>query len=639
MQNTISFRVADFLKRFPPFSYLNKSQLEELATEVFIIYKEKDEILFHFDEAPHEYFYTVHKGAVALWNTTDAVIVDICDEGDIFGLRPLMAQENYRLQAKTEEESIIYAIPIKQFKPFTRENEQLANFLVESFASNTRNPYSATHKGQLIGETIHFNPTNNKAGLNDVQHIYYSKNIISCGPGTKLKTVAKKMTKNKVGAMIVVKNKLPIGLITDKDFRFKIATGTFDILDRAANIMSTPIITYPKQLTVTQAQMAMMKNDISHLVLTEDGTPNTPAIGMLSKYDVMLSQGQNPTTLIRAIKRAESAAEIKPLRNYVMNLLRGYLKQNIPMALTAKIIAELNDACIKQVVKLALEAQQVEPPVPFAWLAMGSQGRSEQLLHTDQDNALVFQNVPKEQFIATQRYFLGLAKEITKAMHTIGYAYCPADMMASNPKWCTSLNEFKKLSTQWITNPGPNEMLLSIIFFDYNKVYGDEAIVQELSEHILKTIENYPVFLTHLAGSAMANPSPRGFFRNFLVEQDGEHKNQFDIKKRALMPLIDAARVLILSHNITGISNTWERYEKLAELEPNNKELYLACSYAFKALLKFRTKQGLQNNDSGRYIHLEALSKEEKVKLKRTFKTIKEIQELLNVRFMVNTIR
>ncbi|NJB35433.1 DUF294 nucleotidyltransferase-like domain-containing protein [Croceivirga sp. JEA036] len=639
MQNTISFRVADFLKRFPPFSYLNKSQLEELATEVFIIYKEKDEILFHFDEAPHEYFYTVHKGAVALWNTTDAVIVDICDEGDIFGLRPLMAQENYRLQAKTEEESIIYAIPIKQFKPFTRENEQLANFLVESFASNTRNPYSSTHKGQLIGETIHFNPTNNKAGLNDVQHINYSKNIISCGPGTKLKTVAKKMTKNKVGAMIVVKNKLPIGLITDKDFRFKIATGTFDILDRAANIMSTPIITYPKQLTVTQAQMAMMKNDISHLVLTEDGTPNTPAIGMLSKYDVMLSQGQNPTTLIRAIKRAESAAEIKPLRNYVMNLLRGYLKQNIPMALTAKIIAELNDACIKQVVKLALEAQQVEPPVPFAWLAMGSQGRSEQLLHTDQDNALVFQNVPKEQFIAIQRYFLGLAKEITKAMHTIGYAYCPADMMASNPKWCTSLNEFKKLSTQWITNPGPNEMLLSIIFFDYNKVYGDVAIVQELSEHILKTIENYPVFLTHLAGSAMANPSPRGFFRNFLVEQDGEHKNQFDIKKRALMPLIDAARVLILSHNITGISNTWERYEKLAELEPNNKELYLACSYAFKALLKFRTKQGLQNNDSGRYIHLEALSKEEKVKLKRTFKTIKEIQELLNVRFMVNTIR
>lgn len=639
MQNTISFRVADFLKQYPPFSYLHKTQLEELATEVLIIYKEKNEVLFNLDEAPHEYFYTVHKGAVALWNTTDAVIVDICDEGDIFGLRPLIAQETYRLQAKTEEESILYAIPIKQFKPFTRENEQLADFLVESFASNTRNPYSTTHRGQLIGETIHFNPTRNKTGLNDVQHINYSKNIISCGPGTKLKTVAKKMTKNKVGAMVVVKNDLPIGLITDKDFRFKIATGTFDILDRAGNIMSTPIITYPKQLTVTQAQMAMMKNDISHLVLTEDGTPNTPAIGMLSKYDIMLAQGQNPTTLIRAINRATSAAEIKPLRKHVMNLLRGYLRQNIPMALTAKIIAELNDACIKQVIKLALEAQQEEPPVPFAWLAMGSQGRSEQLLHTDQDNALVFKNVPKNQFKATQDYFLSLAKEITKAMHLIGYEYCPADMMASNPKWCTSLDNFKALSTKWITNPGPDEMLLSIIFFDYNRVYGDVAMVNTLSQHILKTIENYPVFLTHLAGSAMANPSPRGFFRNFLVEQDGEHKNQFDIKKRALMPLIDAARVLILSHNITGISNTWERYEKLAELEPNNKELYLACSYACKALLKFRTKQGLQRNDSGRYINLESLSKEEKVKLKRTFKTIKEIQELLNVRFMVSTIR
>jgi len=135
------------------------------------------------------------------------------------------------------------------------------------------------------------------------------------------------------------------------------------------------------------------------------------------------------------------------------------------------------------------------------------------------------------------------------------------------------------------------------------------------------------------------NPSPSGFFRQFLVEQDGEHKDFFDLKQRALMPLVDAARVLILHHNIPDISNTWERYEKLAELEPNNQETFLACSYASKALLRFRTKQGLQNNDSGRYINLELLNKEEKMKLKRTFKTIKEIQELLNIRFMVSRVR
>ncbi|WP_317127158.1 putative nucleotidyltransferase substrate binding domain-containing protein [Maribacter algicola] len=136
----------------------------------------------------------------------------------------------------------------------------------------------------------------------------------------------------------------------------------------------------------------------------------------------------------------------------------------------------------------------------------------------------------------------------------------------------------------------------------------------------------------------MQSPSPSGFFRSFLVEQDGQHKDFFDLKNRALRPLIDAARVLILSHSIKGISNTWERYEKLAELEPNNQELYLACSYATKALLKFRTKQGLLHHDSGRYIELESLTKEEKIKLKRTFKAIKEIQDLISIRFKVSNI-
>ena len=108
-----------------------------------------------------------------------------------------------------------------------------------------------------------------------------------------------------------------------------------------------------------------------------------------------------------------------------------------------------------------------------------------------------------------------------------------------------------------------------------------------------------------------------------------------DLKRRALIPLVDGARVLVLSSQIKSINNTAERFEKLAELEPNNQELFLACSYATKALLKFRTRQGLLHNDSGRFIALDTLSKEEKIKLKRTFKTIKELQELIKIRFKV----
>jgi CBS domain-containing protein len=410
------------------------------------------------------------------------------------------------------------------------------------------------------------------------------------------------------------------------------------ITENAEAIMSSPVITYSKDLTITQAQMALMKSQISHLCLTEDGTTDTPAIGILSKHDVMVALGNNPAVLMRAIKRATDSQRLRTVRYSILNLLQGYLEQNIPMGLVCKIISELNDATIKQVIQICVDQMDTPPPVKFTWLAMGSQGRGEQLLTTDQDNAILYEDVPTEKKEETQAYFLQLGKQISTELNLVGFEYCPAEMMASNPLWCHSLEEWKEVTSHWMNNPGPDEILLSSIFFDFNVNYGEKALADELSLHIFENAKKYPQFLTHLASGALQNPSPSGFFRDFLVEQDGEHKDFFDLKLRALMPIIDAARVLILSHAIKSINNTAERYEKLAELEPKNKELYLAASYASKALLKFRTRQGLQHNDSGRYIALDQLNKEEKIKLKRTFKTIKEIQELLQIRFQVKNL-
>jgi len=637
MKNTISERIADFLKNYPPFSALESPQLEKLSLEVVIIHKETNTIVFSENENPHKHFYVVNKGAIALSKEGSSQILDICDEGDVFGLRPLLAHENYRLEAKAYEETILYAIPIKDFKPLALENKRIGNFLIESFASNTGNPYSIKHRGKLYG----INNESDQYSTNkilDLQPIKYSTDLITCKEGTKIKTIADKMTEYNVSSILVEKDDLPVGIITDKDLRKKVATGLFPITGSAKTIMSSPIITYPKELTLAQSQMAMMKSNISHLVLTEDGTIDTPAVGILSKHDIMVAVGNNPAVLIRAIKRAADAKRLRGIRHGIMNLLRGYLDQNIPLGLVSKIISELNDASTKQMIQIALSKMEKEPPVQFTWLSMGSQGRGEQLLNTDQDNAIIFKDVPEQKLETTRQYFLKLGERISQGLNTIGFEYCPAEMMASNRSWCHSLSEWKNVTAHWIHNPGPEEILLSSIFFDYNVVFGDKGLADELSQSIFDHAHQYPQFFTHLASGALQNPSPSGFFRDFLVEQDGEHKDFFDLKLRALMPIIDAARVLILSHSIKSINNTAERYEKLAELEPNNKELYLACSYASKALLKFRTRQGLLHNDSGRYIALDQLNKEEKIKLKRTFKTVKDIQSLIEVRFQVKNL-
>ena len=637
MKNTISHRVADFLKGFPPFSFLHQKDLEKLSEQISIVYKDKDAVIFAENEETHDSFYVVHKGAVALKKSQKNAVLDMCDEGDIFGLRPLLAQENYIMEAVAHEETILYAIPIAVFKPYALENRTVGNFLIESYASNTRNPYSDIHKDKLYGDDL-LHENNSERDSFDLQPIKYSKKIVTCGPSTTARDIAKIMTKKKVGAILIVDEMLPIGIITDKDLRNKIVTGDYSILTTAETIMTKPVITYPKKMTVTEAQMAMMKSNISYLCLTKDGTINTKAVGILSKHDVMVALGNNPAVLIKALKRTKKAKEIKPIRARIMQLLQGYLDQNIPMTLISKIITELNEACTTRVIEISLEKMSSPPPVIFAWLALGSQGRSEQMLHTDQDNAIVYENVSEVFREETKVYFLKFAALVNKGLFEIGYDYCPAEMMASNPKWCMSLEEWKNQVHHWITNPGKNEVLLSFIFFDYSLTYGDAAIVDELSESIFENVKANPIFYVHLVSGALQSPSPTGFFRQFLVEQDGANKDHFDIKRRALMPLTDAARVLILSHSVKSISNTAERFEKLAELEPNNRELYLSCSYSFKALLKFRTKQGLLHHDSGQFIALESLSKMEKIKLKRTFKTIKELQELISIRFNVSNL-
>ncbi|MDT0644888.1 DUF294 nucleotidyltransferase-like domain-containing protein [Zunongwangia sp. F363] len=636
MKNTIAARIADFLKDFPPFSLIDEIQLLNISKEVRVVYFEKNKSVFSKGEKGHEQFYIVNKGAVDLQRVKEngeSETIDKCDEGDIFGLRPLFAKENYLINAETEEETILYAVPISVFKPIAEANIKVGNFLLESFASNTRNPYSTEHKGKLISDTPEELQADN---MFELQSVPVVKKIITTGPGTTIRNAAELMSKKRIGSIVIVKDELPLGIVTDVDFRKTVATGKLGIDTPVEEIMTSPVICYSKQLTIAQAQLTMMKHNINHICITKDGTPNTKVKGIVSEHDIMVSQGNNPSVLMKAINRAGSTKKLKKIRNKIMLLLKGYLNQNIPLTHISKIIFELNDATIKRIITRCIQKMNTPPPVQFAWLSLGSQGRKEQLLHTDQDNALIFDDVPEDKLEDTREYFLQLAKKVTKRLGIIGYEFCPAEMMARNPKYCLSYSEWKAKFSDWIVEPGADEILLCSIFFDYDISYGDVRLSNGLADHIYQEIADYKKFLNILASSALRNPTPLGFFRQFLVERDGENRDFFNIKKRAITPLTDAGRVLSLSYNVKNISNTAERFEKLAQLEPQNKELYLNCSYSSKALLKFRTRHGIKNKDSGRFINLGDLTKEEKIKLKRCFKSIKEVQDLIKIKFEIS---
>lgn len=634
MKNTIANRIEDFIRHFPPFDLLTFPERMEISTNVSVLYFEKNATIYKQNDNLKDHFFIINKGSVALKKTVNEIeeILNKHDEGDVFGLRPIFAKENYALSAIADEECVIYAIPISIFRPMAEKNVSVGNYLIESFASNTENPFSKVYGQSLFGDVKNFNDPITEV-LFELQPASYIKKVITAKPDDSIKKIAKLMSKHNIGSLIIAENEIPLGIITDKDLRNHVVTGEFKIDEAAEKIMSSPVLCYPNNISIAQAQITMMKHHVSHLCITKDGTPNSKILGILSQNDIIVKKGSNPAILMKAISRTTSTKQLRKLRQKIMVLLQGYIEQNIPITLTSRIIFELNDATIKHIIKRCIKKMGSPPPSNFAWMSLGSQGRKEQLLHTDQDNSIIFENVGDNNLEETRTYFVNLAKKVNKRLAVVGFELCPGEMMAKNPNYCLSLDEWKQQFNQWTTETGADEILLCSIFFDFDITYGDSRLTDALAEHTFKITKDNNIFLTKLAASALRNPSPMGFFRQFLLERDGEHKNFFDLKKRGLMPIIDAGRVLALNYQIKNINNTAERFEKLAEIQPENSELYLSCSYAAKALLKFRTKHGLINNDNGRFIKLENLTKEEKMKLKRCFKTISNIQDLIKIKF------
>jgi len=637
MKNTIAERIFDFLKEYPPFNLISKATLIDISRNVEIQYFEKDQIIFDQNNTPHENFYMVYEGAIRLYRFVEdkKQNLDICDEGDVFGLRPLIMNENYLMGAAANEETILYGIPTHLFKDIILNYPKVSQFLIASFATNTRDPFSDKHKGKLFANVSSVQKVDNS--YVETQSAKYSKNPIVCASNTTIQEASIIMTRNVINSIIITENSFPIGIITDKDIRTKIGTGLFYISDPVSTIMTSPVITFPEKLTVAEAQITLLKNKVSHICITKDGTDKSELVGVLAEHDLNMLQGNNPSFLVREIKSSKDAETLKYIRTKTSELTKGYLEQEIPIYFITKVISEINTAITKRIIRLAIKEIGSEPPVEYAWLAMGSQGRKEQLLMTDQDNALVFKNVPEEDYEMVKSYFLDFAAKITEKLNIVGFEYCPANIMASNPKWCISLKEWKAQFKDWVSHPTSDKILLSIIFFDFEYVFGNKELYNEMSNSVFKYISEKEIFLGFLSKVTLANPAPLGFFKQFLVEEDGENKDHFDIKSRAIRPLVDAARIFSIYHDLK-INNTIARYEKLLEVEPQNRDIFEPCINAFKILLQFRTSQGLTNNDSGKFVDINNLSKSDRLKLKSCFKPIKNIQESLKIRFNVSQI-
>nr|MDQ3395814.1 DUF294 nucleotidyltransferase-like domain-containing protein [Bacteroidota bacterium] len=299
------------------------------------------------------------------------------------------------------------------------------------------------------------------------------------------------------------------------------------------------------------------------------------------------------------------------------------------------VITSISDTILLKVIEATID-EMGPPPAKFTFIVLGSEGRKEQTLKTDQDNAIIYEDKANEQRELVRDYFLEFASKVSEKLNHIGFSFCTGGLMAKNPKWTHSLSHWKKNYDLWINEPDPESVMNYSTFFDYRLIYGQSDLIENLREFISQQLrEPSEVFLYHLAQNALLYQSPLTFFNNFRTITKGE-KNVFDIKK-TMTPIVDMVRVFALRHRIFK-TNTGERIKALYEnkifSEVEYNELLQAYYYLMGMRLKMQSRQIIKDNrDPDNYLDPNQLTKVEQVTLKEIFKIIEKFQLKIKIEF------
>lgn len=456
-----------------------------------------------------------------------------------------------------------------------------------------------------------------------------------CEMDTPLEVAARLMTMRHSDIILVKSEKgQAIGLVTHSDISRRAVARNLDIQTPVSHIMSAPVISVSDQEMVMDAFSLMVEHKISYIIVqpSEKGCPGY--ISLLALSDL---RRDTPEFLIHQIHKARHIEDITGLMPQLPRLVARFMETGTGAATSGKIISRVTDAVSQQIIRQAV-AQTGEPPAPFVFLALGSEGRREQSLATDQDNAIVFDAGDATQESGLQAYFLQLGKTICTLLQKAGYPFCQGNVMAMNPQWCSSLEAMKKQITQWVEMPNPQELLKVGIFFDFRPVYGDFELANKLQAHCHTTLKDQRSFFYHLAQNTISLKPPLNVMGQISFESTPNQPEWLDIKK-PLMALTGIMRLWSLKYGVTH-RNTMERLRALQSAGIMAHGTGEEFSQALRYLMLLRVKnqlQQLENNENpGNTIQSLHLSELDRSMLKKIFTAIAAHQNRMAIEFRIS---
>ncbi len=444
----------------------------------------------------------------------------------------------------------------------------------------------------------------------------YVKELYKVSVETQIKDAANLMTQKEQKILFVESNQKIIGAMNDTDLRKRFISGNLPENATVAEIMTSPVEKINADALLYEAVLLFKRKKVSHLLVQD----NVQVKGYISNQDCLELQRNTLSYMIEEIETANQTSDIKRIYQRLPLMVNSLITSGDSIRNINRVITSVSDAVSNRVIEI-VQDQMGAAPCPFVFIAMGSEGRCEQTLDTDQDNAIIFADSTENH----QNYFLKLGKKINDELHQIGYKRCDGEIMAGNPKWCQPISVWEKYFSDWINTPEPQSVLESSIFFDFRPVRGDSSLVEGLRQHIASETKNNHLFFYHFA-DAMIKYKP------------SFEDNKLNLKK-VMLPLVGYIRIYALKHNVWS-TNSIERLENLVERNEMDEIRYCEIENMFNTVMLMRIRNQVQkimrNDPADNIIHNKSLSKIENATLSKILSELHELQSELAMEFKNN---
>jgi CBS domain-containing protein len=626
-----SGQIQHFLSRLAPFSFLPEEEIDRVAAAISIIYHPKETVLFHQGRGKVESLYVISKGAAERYYEEDDEkrLRGLLGEGDMYGGISLLLNKGIPIRTlKTTEDSQFYMLSGEEFLDICRRHGAFSDYFTDTFGKRMLDRSYA----EIISSS--FQPAEDTTQFFNlpIDNIF-NKELVACDQNLPIQAAAAIMTEHNSSSIFIREPGADlVGVVTDNDLRKKVTATGLDILSPVSEIMSSPLHTVPSNALVFEALMEMMQQNIKHLGVRD---ADNEVAGVITNRDLLKVQGQSPFFIVREISGAKLINQIVQIRQQVPRLVQTLINTGAKAQNITRFLTTVSESILKKIIGFALD-DMGPPPAKFIFMVLGSEGRQEQTLKTDQDNAIIFEDVPEGSREEIAAYFLSFGDKVCTWLNDAGYDFCKGGVMAKNPQWCQPLSRWKKYFSEWIHTAEPEALLQASIFFDFRGAFGDMSLVDELRKYLFASLDGWPGFFRHMAENALYFTPPIGFFRNFLVESKGEHRDTFNIKA-AMQPVVDYARIYALNYKIDE-TNTFERINQLLNMEKislqEHNELETAYSYLMQQRFATQVKTAMEENGKpDNYINPKHLSRIEQTMLKEIFKRIEKFQGKLSFDF------